>query len=110
MFFIIEGKVDILSPDFMRVIRQLEKNNYIGELAMLHQIKRTASVVATTFCLLYVLKKDDFDSIIMVNSDLKESLQKASNFRLNAVTPDVSPDLPKKMMSADVIIERHVKR
>jgi hypothetical protein len=54
-----------------------------------------------------VLKKDSFDSIIMVNTDLKDNLQKASNARMNEVSPE-SPGLPKKMMSTSRIDKAHL--
>jgi CRP-like cAMP-binding protein len=91
MFFIIEGSVDILSSDDKKVVKRLMKNNYVGELAMLHQIKRVASVVANTFCLLYVLQKEDFDRIVMSNTELRDSLRKASSFKIDPRTTSNTP-------------------
>jgi CRP-like cAMP-binding protein len=56
------------------VFVRLGKSNYVGEMAMLHDIKRTCSVVAHTFLLLLVLKKADFQQIISEDEDLKEEM------------------------------------
>jgi signal-transduction protein with cAMP-binding, CBS, and nucleotidyltransferase domain len=64
MFLIIEGSVDILTPGGKDVSHKLHKGECFGELALVNKIRRTVSVVASNYCVLYVLKKEDFDKII----------------------------------------------
>mmetsp|Transcript_3668 Transcript_3668/g.496 ORF Transcript_3668/g.496 Transcript_3668/m.496 type:complete len:107 (-) Transcript_3668:441-761(-) len=64
MYFIIEGVVNILSPDNNSILKRLTKGDYVGELALLTENRRICSVVAFTHCLMSVLSKSDFDKIL----------------------------------------------
>jgi CRP-like cAMP-binding protein len=50
MFFLHRGKVDILLGPTMRKIGTLEAGSVIGELAMMGESKRTATIRAAEFC------------------------------------------------------------
>ena len=45
------------------MITTLKKGQYFGEIAILHECKRTSYVQAMTFCIINILKKEDFDKI-----------------------------------------------
>lgn len=64
MFFIIEGSVDVLTPDNKKVANKLGPGNYVGEMALLTHMQRACSVVASTFCLMYLLKNEDFEKVL----------------------------------------------
>jgi CRP-like cAMP-binding protein len=49
MFFIAEGSVDVLTADSKLVKIKLNKNDYIGEVALLNKVTRQCSVIANTF-------------------------------------------------------------
>jgi CRP-like cAMP-binding protein len=59
------GKVAILDPtqEKRRVIKILHEGDYIGELALLFSIKRTADVEAFTLVRMHVLTQDDYWSV-----------------------------------------------
>jgi len=61
-FLINKGKVKIVRDG--KVIRELEKGNYFGEISLLNKENRTASVIAIEETICYALSKDDFLSII----------------------------------------------
>lgn len=59
MYFIIEGIVIVLDPDGKKIRTKLTKGNYVGEMALLSSARRVCSVVAATFCFVYILHKQD---------------------------------------------------
>ena len=64
MYFIIEGKVNILSPNESQIVVSLGKGNYFGEIALFNPFaKRICSVQAGTFCRIYILYKKDLQEI-----------------------------------------------
>jgi len=81
MYFIIEGKVHVLSPKESQVIKTLEKGNYFGEIALFSvHAKRICSVMAASFCRIYVLDKKSLESLTNKYPILQEKLQEESNF------------------------------
>jgi CPA2 family monovalent cation:H+ antiporter-2 len=48
---------EFLAP---KVVKILEAGSYFGEIALLTNLRRTATVVAEDFCNLATIKKDDF--------------------------------------------------
>jgi CRP-like cAMP-binding protein len=105
MFFIVEGAVDILTPESTGINHSIEKGNFVGELALLNKVKRTCSVMAKTFWLLYVLQKEDFDRILEMDADFAASIYETSvqrkNFDTEGAGFNVSGDqfLKKRQMS-----------
>ena len=46
MYFLVEGKVHVLSEDNSRVAAVLEKGSFFGEMALLYECRRMCSVIA----------------------------------------------------------------
>jgi CRP-like cAMP-binding protein len=63
MFFIEHGAVSVLAPSG-RAVAFLRDGDFFGELALITNEKRNATVVTTSFCDIYRLAKDDFDECI----------------------------------------------
>ncbi len=61
-FLINKGKVKIVQDD--KIIRELEKGSYFGEISLLNKENRTASVISIEETICYALSKHDFLSII----------------------------------------------
>ena len=58
-FYVIEeGNADVVHDD--RRLTTLGPGEYFGEIALLHDVPRTATVTAQTDCRLLVLERDDF--------------------------------------------------
>jgi len=85
MYFISSGKVEIVNAQD-QVIRVLGKGDYFGEFALLISEKRTASVVAKTFCELQVLLKEDFDTIMADWPQYVKNLQRIAEARVQSVS------------------------
>ena len=67
-----KGKVKVLKNN--KVIREIEEGNCFGELALLVNEPRSATIEASQKCTLYVLTKKDFDETI--DKNMLEYLQK----------------------------------
>lgn len=75
MYFIIEGHVDIFSPDNKNVIKTLSNGDFVGEIALVTNSRRLCSVKASSLCLVFCLNKNDFNSILESFPELQEILR-----------------------------------
>ena len=85
-FYVIKKGAVIVWRDEKR-IRELEKGNCFGELALLSNEPRSASIQAKDYCTLYVLEKNDFiksiDKKLLEYLNAKMSLLDDFNMSLN---------------------------
>ena len=63
MYFIAEGSVRILSDDKQTINKSLHKGSFFGETAILFPTKRHNFIQAETFCIIRVLKGEDFRDV-----------------------------------------------
>eukprot|EP01060_Flectonema_neradi_P039616 TRINITY_DN8796_c1_g1_i1.p1 TRINITY_DN8796_c1_g1~~TRINITY_DN8796_c1_g1_i1.p1 ORF type:complete len:520 (+),score=65.76 TRINITY_DN8796_c1_g1_i1:45-1604(+) len=82
MFFISSGCVNVVAEKDggeTTVLATLTDGCFFGEVALIYQTKRTATVVAHTTCELYILKKVHFEEVLDEFSDYaKAILEKAA--------------------------------
>lgn len=64
MYFIQRGEVQAFSEKTGKVYRIMSAGTFFGEIALLYSTRRTASVKTLTYCELFVLLKEDFDSVL----------------------------------------------
>ncbi len=57
-----------------RFIRLLEEGDFFGEIALINNIKRTATVTCLTECELYLIPQDSFD--VVLDKQVMEFLRK----------------------------------
>ncbi len=78
-FMIAEGEVDIIKRDGDRetVVNHLTAGAYFGEVALIKDQPRNASVVATTETTCYVLDRDEFRAVIETSDSFETELRKA---------------------------------
>jgi len=62
MFFLSKGKVDVVIGNGI-VVANFTGGSFFGEIALIYDVKRTATIRAKEFCDLFVLTKEDFDEI-----------------------------------------------
>ena len=93
MYFIDIGVVDIISPDNTKTIKSLRKGDFVGEMALINNSPRICSVVARTLCLVYVLTKHDFYSILSTFPEVLTSIKKYSEIRSRETTSLVKENL-----------------
>ncbi len=64
MFLIAHGTVNVYSADENKLLRTLSKGDYFGEIAMFKEVPRTATIKAESYCDLYSLRKQTFESTL----------------------------------------------
>nr|WP_319776221.1 cyclic nucleotide-binding domain-containing protein [uncultured Sphaerochaeta sp.] len=88
MYFIVKGSLSVYREDKKEKIATLSEGSYFGEIALLKDIPRTATIIADTYCDLYSLNKATFDYVVKkypdiaakVSSIVKEREKKHSNY------------------------------
>jgi hypothetical protein len=84
LFIIKEGDVDVMvSDDSGRstTVATLSKTDYFGEIALLRDVPRTASVVARGPVQLYSLGRSDFSELLARSHELRAALSGVSDTR-----------------------------
>lgn len=61
IYFILEGKAQVLGPDNKKIVANLEPGSFIGDLATLSGTKRNVSVVAKTFVLIKEISLEELN-------------------------------------------------
>lgn len=64
MFFISKGHVEVLGPDGTTRVAGLKEGDYFGEIALLENVPRSASIRALDFCTLYELEREPFALVL----------------------------------------------
>jgi voltage-gated potassium channel len=78
MYFIVSGEVEAQLPQ--RKLR-FTTGDFFGELALLHETMRAATIFAVTPCRLLVLSAGDFESLMQKHPGLKKRIQKMASAR-----------------------------
>ena len=79
MYFIMEGEVEVdITPNPVR----LKQGDFFGEIALVENIPRTATILSLTNCRLLVLETVDFERLTTQIPDLKDQIKRISDKRL----------------------------
>ena len=79
MYFIMEGEVEVdITPNPVR----LKQGDFFGEIALVENIHRTATILSLTNCRLLVLETVDFERLTTQIPDLKDQIKRISDKRL----------------------------
>jgi len=82
MFFIMSGEVEVdVQPDPVR----LGKGQYFGEIALLRDSVRTATVTSLKECQLLTLDVTDFRGLLAAHPDLKKAITETAERRASAL-------------------------
>lgn len=79
MYFIRRGELDVVSADRSTVYTTLHSGQYFGELALLHNSKRSASVRSVNHCELLSLSRDDFTTLLFDYPEVEEEIRTLAN-------------------------------
>lgn len=80
MYFILDGEVDVIISDKKEPI-VLKQGDFFGEIALLRDIKRTASVVANKRCEMLELTTYDLKRLIQSRPEIIASIEKVAKVR-----------------------------
>jgi CRP-like cAMP-binding protein len=113
MYFISRGELNVVNDAGM-VVFTLKDGGFFGEIALIYETKRTASIVARTYCDMFILTKDDFNNVkdkfpVQVEAIEKEAAERR---RANAATAAASEkqkkDEEQKASTSDASVpEKH---
>lgn len=87
MYFIEHGKVEILLPSG-QVVNTLSDGAYFGEISLMLEERRVASVVAVEICDMYTLFRKDFDEVLEDFPRMKAVLRHIALERLAALNKE----------------------
>ncbi|KAM0551805.1 hypothetical protein ACHAPJ_008376 [Fusarium lateritium] len=83
MYWLVRGVVAVTSRDGEAVYAELNPGSFFGEIGVLMQMPRTATIVARTKCLLLVLKKEDLHAVIPMFPEMEKAIREEAQERLN---------------------------
>ena len=85
MYFIVSGEVEVDTESGAPKGR-LGAGDFFGEIALIAERERTATITALAASKLLVLHKDDFEGFMDAHPDLKEAVRVAAKRRLEEIT------------------------
>lgn len=80
MYFLFHGEVEVLDPKGHQLVR-LRAGSFFGEVALLKQVERIATVRAVTFCDLYVLSRTEFTRVMKSYPEFARQLDEVVKIR-----------------------------
>ena len=81
MYFIVSGEVEV-DAETGAAKGRLGAGDFFGEIALIAERERTATVTALSVCRLLVLHKDDFEDFMQTHPDLRDAVREAAARRL----------------------------
>jgi len=91
MFFMSTGAVDVIN-ERDEVINSLSGGSYFGEIALLRDVPRTASIRARTYCDVFRLDKSTFETILRRFPEVREQIEHRANLRWEHAHPPEDED------------------
>ncbi|KAL7620819.1 hypothetical protein AAE478_009817 [Parahypoxylon ruwenzoriense] len=82
MYWLVRGVVGVTSRDGEAVYAELKPGAFFGEIGVLMDMPRTATIVARTKCLLLVLKKEDLHLELPKFPDMEKAIREEAHERL----------------------------
>ncbi|KAI5467524.1 hypothetical protein BGZ63DRAFT_345269 [Mariannaea sp. PMI_226] len=83
MYWLVRGVVAVTSRDGEAVYAELKPGAFFGEIGVLMQMPRTATIIARTKCLLLVLKKEDLHAVMPKFPEMEKAIREEAQERLN---------------------------
>ena len=82
MYWLVRGAVAVTSRDGESTFAELKPGAFFGEIGILMERPRTATVVARTRCMVVVLKKEDLQKILPSYPDVEQAIREEALERL----------------------------
>ncbi len=88
LFFIIKGKVEVIrdSGDGPKTVAEMGPGDTFGEIALISECKRTADVIASGDVEVYVLEKNDYESLVKNSLALQDASVEIITERLKDIS------------------------
>lgn len=85
MFFISRGELNVVVEEENKVVFTLRDGGFFGEIALLYDTKRTATIVARTYCDMFILTKTDFKKVMKKFPEQSRGIKEIAKQRFQAV-------------------------
>ncbi|KAL9544978.1 hypothetical protein MBANPS3_007356 [Mucor bainieri] len=108
MFFLLRGSVDVCSADFERIYATLPKGSCFGEIGILYSMPRTATVIASTKCIVAALTADEVKTILPLYPEVEKMLRFEAEERLTMLSKSKSLSVADKV-SHKPLTERNIE-
>ncbi|OQE20044.1 hypothetical protein PENSTE_c014G04059 [Penicillium steckii] len=103
MYWLVRGAVSVTSRDGESIYAELKPGAFFGEIGVLMDRPRTATIIARTRCMLVVLTKEDFRNILPRFPEVEQAIREEAQERLMILekkkketsAPAVDLDAPK---------------
>ena len=82
MYWLVRGAVAVTSRDGESIFAELKAGSFFGEIGILLEMPRTASILARARCLVLVLKKEDLQTILPKYPDVEKAIREEALERL----------------------------
>src|SRR5277367_2472257 len=82
MYWLVRGAVAVTSRDGEATYAELKPGAFFGEIGILMDVPRTATIIARTKCLLVVLKKEDLRAELPKFPDMERAIMEEAQERL----------------------------
>ncbi|RKF53622.1 cyclic nucleotide-binding domain-containing protein [Golovinomyces cichoracearum] len=82
MYWLVRGAVAVISRDGEATYAELKPGAFFGEIGILMDVPRTATIIARTKCLLLVLKKEDLKAELPKFPDMEKAIIEEAQERL----------------------------
>jgi voltage-gated potassium channel len=89
MYFIVSVEVEV-DPETGAPKGRLGAGNFFGEIALIADRERTATITTLSPCRLLVLHKDDFEGFMETHPDLRDAVREAADRRLLEMSGEAS--------------------
>ena len=83
MYWLVRGVVAVTSRDGEAVYAELRPGAFFGEIGVLMDMPRTATIMARTKCLVVVLKKEDLQAELPKFPEMEKTIRQEAQERLN---------------------------
>jgi voltage-gated potassium channel len=82
MYFLIKGKLNVITGDESKILNTLSDGDFFGELALIKDEIRMASVQAVTYSDVYILNKIVFEHVLNNYPEISSHIKKIAEKRL----------------------------
>lgn len=87
MYFVSRGELNVVTDDG-NVVFTFRDGGFFGEIALLFDTKRTATIVSRTYCDMFILTKDDFKKVLRQFPEQSKGIKEIAKERFQKVVDD----------------------
>jgi len=81
IYFVITGELNVYSKNRTKLLMTLKSGDYFGEIAIILDKPRSATVIAKTYCDLYTLSKSAYEKVVVKFPAISKQIKKQVKLR-----------------------------